>query len=168
MPFTRWFTALLLALTLVVTGCAAAPPSPYEQVQQDSSQRNAPTAVAREATQGSEFNRFFPPEGDGYERIYVQEKKGFAEAKLKKDGKELAMLAISDTISLPEAAAKFQSSTENIAGYPALEIGTTQTAILVADRYQVKVLSRDPSFTASDRRAWIEKFDLVGLAQLAR
>ncbi len=168
MAFTRWLTALLLALILVVSGCAAAPPSPYEQVQQESTQRNAPAAVAREATQGSEFNRFFPPEEDGYERIYVQEKKGFAEAKLKKDGKDVAMLAISDTISLPEAAAKFQSSTTEIAGYPALEIGTTQTAILVANRYQVKVLSRDPSFSASDRRAWIEKFDLAGLAQLAQ
>ncbi|WP_448534338.1 hypothetical protein [Parathermosynechococcus lividus] len=168
MPFTRWFTAVLLALTLVVTGCAATPPSPYEQVQQESTQRNAPAAVAREATQGSEFNRFFPPEGNGYERIYVQEKKGFAEAKLKKDGKDLAMLAISDTISQPEAAAKFQNSANTIAGYPALEIGTTQTAILVANRYQVKVLSRDPSFSASDRRAWIEKFDLAGLAQLAQ
>jgi len=37
----------------------------------------------------------------------------------------------------------------------------------VANRYQVKVLSRDPSFTASDRKEWIEKFDLAGLAQLA-
>ncbi|WKT81834.1 hypothetical protein QYC27_03260 [Thermosynechococcus sp. PP45] len=163
----RWLTALILALTLLITGCAPTPPSPYEQVQQESTQRNAPPAVSREATQGSEFNRFFPPEGNGFERIYVQEKKGFAEAKLKKEGKELAMLAISDTISTPEAAAKFQNSTMQIAGYPAVEVGTTQTAILVANRYQVKVLSRDPSFTASDRREWIEKFDLAGLAQLA-
>lgn len=163
----RRLTALVLALMLLMSGCAPPPPSPYEQVQQESSQRNAPAAVSREATQGSEFNRFFPPQGNGFERIYVQEKKGFAEAKLKKDGKELAMLAISDTISTPEAAAKFQNSTMQIAGYPAVEIGTTQTAILVANRYQVKVLSRDPSFTAGDRRAWIEKFDLAGLAQLA-
>ncbi|BAY51895.1 hypothetical protein NIES2134_105090 [Thermostichus vulcanus NIES-2134] len=163
----RWLSALVLALILLITGCASPPPSPYEQVQQESTQRNAPAAVSRQATQGSELNRFFPPEGNGFERIFVQEKKGFAEAKLKKDGKELAMLAISDTISTPEAAAKFQNTTMQIAGYPAVEVGTTQTAILVANRYQVKVLSRDPSFTASDRKEWIEKFDLAGLAQLA-
>ncbi|PLZ86687.1 hypothetical protein CI593_18180, partial [Fischerella thermalis CCMEE 5194] len=103
---------------------------------------------------------------DGYERVYTQEKKGFAEAKLKKDGQELAMLAISDTKSIPTAAAKFANSSKQIAGYPAVEIGNTQTAILVNNRYQVKVLSRSPSFTASDRETWLKKFDLNGLAQL--
>ena len=34
------------------------------------------------------------------------------------------------------------------------------------DRYQVKVLSRDPAFTKEDRVAWLQKFDLKGLAQL--
>ena len=33
-------------------------------------------------------------------------------------------------------------------------------------RYQVKVLSRDASFTQSDRVDWLQKFDLQGLAQL--
>jgi len=40
-------------------------------------------AVAKEATQGSNFNRFFPAASDGFERVYTQEKKGFAEAKEK-------------------------------------------------------------------------------------
>lgn len=151
---------------LLITGCTQAPPSPFEQAQIESTQAQATPAVAKDATQGSEFNKFFPSSEPGVERVYTQEKKGFAEAKLIKDGKDLAMLAISDTTSLPSAAAKFKGSINQIAGYPALEIGTTQTAILVADRYQVKVLSRDPSFTSTDRQAWIGKFNLDGLAKL--
>jgi hypothetical protein len=76
------------------------------------------------------------------------------------------MLAISDTSSNPAAAAKFKSSTTKVAGYPSVEQGSNGTAILVSDRYQVKVLSRDPSFTKEDRVKWLEKFNLRGLAQL--
>ena len=76
------------------------------------------------------------------------------------------MLSISDTKSTPIAAAKFKNSTKKIGSYPAVEVGNTQTAILVGDRYQVKVLSRDPSFTASDREAWLKKFNLNGIARL--
>ncbi|MCA1994603.1 MAG: hypothetical protein LDL41_21545, partial [Coleofasciculus sp. S288] len=161
MPRLRKLLApLLLCLLLLVTSCAAEPPSRFEQAQQESSQQRSGQAVVKDATQGSEFNKFFPKDGNGYQRVFSQEKKGFAEAKLKKDGKDIAMLAISDTKSLPSAAAKFQQSTRTVAGYPAVDQGTTATAVLVNNRYQVKVLSRDPSFTASDREAWLQKFDL--------
>jgi hypothetical protein len=156
---------LLLSLLLLVTSCAKEPPSRFEQAQQESSQQKSGQAVAKNATQGAEFNKFFPKAGAGYDRVFTQEKKGFAEAKLKKDGKDVAMLAISDTTSTPSAAAKFQQSTKTIGGYPAVNIGSTQTAVLVNNRYQVKVLSRDPSFTQSDREAWLQKFDLNGLAR---
>jgi hypothetical protein len=166
----RWGSILLSiclgGLLLISTGCASQPPSPYAQVQQESTQRGAPKAVAKEATQGSEFNKFFPKPAAGYDRVYTQEKKGFAEAKLNKDGKNIAMLSISDTASLPTAAQKYTQSTEKIAGFPTVEIGTTQTGVLVAGHYQVKVLSRDPSFTKSDRQDWIQKFDLNGLSKL--
>lgn len=158
--------ATLLSMALLVTGCAPKPPSPYAQVQQETTQRNAPPAIAKNAEQGSSFNQFFPKATAGYERVFTQEKKGFAEAKLKKDGKDMAMLAISDTISLPDAAKKFAASTANVAGYPAVEVGNTQSALLVADRYQVKVLSRDPAFTQSDRQSWLQRFDLSGLAKV--
>lgn len=165
----RWrriIVSLMLVVMLVVgTGCTAQPPSQFEQAQEQS-QKPGAIAVAKNATQGSEFNKFFPQPQEGYERVYTQEKKGFAEAKLKKDGKDLAMLSISDTISLPSAAQKFQQSNSRISGYPAVNIGNTQTAVLVNDRYQVKVLSRDPSFTQADRVSWLEKFDLQGLGQL--
>ena len=84
---------------------------------------------------------------------------------MKKGGKDLALLSIFDTTSTPNAAAKYSKSTKKIGGYPAIEVGKTQTAILVG-KYQVKALSRNPSFTASDRAYWLEKFNLNGLAKL--
>jgi hypothetical protein len=162
----RIFAVVLLSLLLLTTACTPKETGRFDQVQQESSRQKAGQAVAKNATQGGEFNKFFPPAGNGYERVFTQEKKGFAEAKLKKDGKDMAMLAISDTTSTPTTAASYANSTKKIAGYPAREIGNTQTAVLVNNRYQVKVLSRSPSFTASDREAWLQKFNLNGLARL--
>lgn len=159
-------SALLLSVLLLVTGCATQAPSRYDQAQQESTQRNAPPAVVKNSEQGSSFNKFFPDGGAGFERVYTQEKKGFAEAKLKKGGKDAAMLSISDTLNTPTAAGKFKQSTQKIGGFPAVNQGSTATAVLVADRYQVKIQSRDPSFTQADREAWLQKFNLRGLAQL--
>jgi hypothetical protein len=161
----KLLTVFFLATLLLVTSCTPQPPSRFEQAQQESTQRGA-KAVVRESESGSSFNKFFPPSQDGYQRVYTQEKKGFAEAKLKKDGKDVAVMAISDTLNNPVATAKFKESTFKIGGYPAVNQGSTATAILVNNRFQVKVLSRDQSFSESERQAWLEKFDLQGLAQL--
>lgn len=163
----RILAALILSILLLTTACAQKEaPSRFDQAQTESSQQKKGQAVAKNATQGSEFNKFFPSAGDGYQRVFTQEKKGFAEAVLKKDGQDVAKLAINDTISLPAAAKKFDKSTKKISGYPAVEVGKTQTAVLVNNRYQVKVLSRNPEFTASDRETWLKKFNLSGLERL--
>ncbi|HAC62034.1 MAG TPA: hypothetical protein DCF68_00500 [Cyanothece sp. UBA12306] len=159
-----WAFFLIFSL-FFLTSCATQTPSRFEQAQQDSSQRGA-SAVVRESVTGGSLNRFFPPAGDGYERVYTQEKKGFAEAKLKKDGKEMAVMAISDTLNNPTALTKFAKSDQKIAGYPAVKQGKTATSILVGDRFQVKVLSRDAAFTEDDRQTWLEKFSLKELAKL--
>jgi hypothetical protein len=156
---------LLLSLLLLVTSCAAKEPSRFEQAQQASSQQKSGQAVVKDATQGANFNKFFPKAGDGYDRVYTQEKKGFAQAKLKKSGKEVATLSISDTKSTPDTAKKYQQSTKTIAGYPAATLGNSQTSVLVNNRYQVTVRSTDPTF---DREAWLKKFDLNGLARLSK
>ncbi|QSJ14781.1 hypothetical protein JYQ62_23160 [Nostoc sp. UHCC 0702] len=161
----RILAGLLLSVLLLTTACTPKEPGRFDQVQKESTQQKSGQAVAKNATQGGEFNKFFPSADGGFQRVYTQEKKGFAEAKLKKAGKDVALLSISDTTSTPTAAAKFSNSTKKIGGYPAVEVGNTQTAILVG-KYQVKALSRDPSFTASDRAAWIEKFNLADLAKL--
>ena len=162
----RFWVSLVLSLCLLVNACAANPPSRYEQIQQETTQRGAPAAVVKEAEPGSSFNQFFPKGVPGYDLVPAQEKKGFAEYKVNQDGRNVAMLSISDTLSVPSAAAKYQNSALTIAGYPAVEQGATGTGILVNGRYQVKVLSRDSSFTKEDRAAWLQKFDLKGLAQL--
>lgn len=165
----RWRRAiapLLLILFVIIGGCTANPPSRFNQAQQDSTGSRATPAVAKDATQGATFNKFFPQPGNGFTRTYTQEKKGFAEAKLEKGGKTVAMMSINDTTSTPDAAAKFRQSTKRIAGYPSVTQGSTATAVLVGDRYQVKVMSRDASFTESDREAWLAKFNLNGLAQV--
>ena len=145
--------ALLLSILLFTTACAQKEAGRFDQVQQES-------------TQGSEFNKFFPAASDGYQRVFTQEKKGFAQAKLKKDGKEVAKISVNDTISNPSAAAKFAKSSKKISGYPAVESGK-QTAVLVSDRYQVKIISSDPdTFTAADREAWLKKFNLSGLSRV--
>ena len=165
----RIVAALLVSVMLLVTACATAAPTRFDQAQQESTQRKTGLAVAKDATQGSKFNRFFPATQAGFERVYTQEKKGFAEAKLKKGGKDVAVLSISDTqgtISGANPSAKFQNSTLKIGGYPAVTQGKNSTALLVGDRYQVKISSRDATFTESDRQAWLQKFNLRGIEKL--
>ncbi len=159
----------LLAVLLLITSCSTQAPSRWDQVQQETTQRGSSPAaevVAGEPLPGSAFNKFFPEPGDGYDRVYTQEKSGFAEAKLKQDGQDLAMLSVSDTVSNPSAVEKYQDSTKAIANYPAVEVGSTATSLLVGDRLQVKVLSRTDAFTESDREIWLQKFDLEGLESL--
>lgn len=115
---------------------------------------------------GGEFNKFFPKDQADYNVLYTQEKEGFAQAKLNLQGVEVATLSISDTANNRSALEKFQQSDEEIGGYPAVAVGDLGTAVLVADRFQVQVRSKDASFTVDDRQAWIEQFDLAGLAAL--
>lgn len=159
----RVAVALVLSVVLLVTGCQPKAPSQFSQAQQESSKKGV-TAVAKDATQGSKFNKFFPRTIAGYSRTFSQEKKGFAEAKLNKDGKNVAMLSINDTSGITGSAQKYTKSTEKIGGYPMVNLGN-QTSVLVG-KYQVKVQSRDPSFTQADREAWLQKFNLKGLEKL--
>jgi hypothetical protein len=164
----RFTLALGLACLMLISACTQAP-SRWDAVPEQPPALEAPVtdkAAQPKVLPGSAFNAFFPAEGDGYERIYTQEKSGFAEAKLKQDGVDLAMLSVSDTAANPAAATKYQSSDRTIAGYPAKDVGSTATGILVGDRLQVKVLSRSDDFGPSDRETWLEKFDLAGLAAL--
>ncbi len=118
------------------------------------------------AISGGTFNKFFPSKRGDFDVVFVQEKSGFAEAKLKKAGKEVATLSIADIAGRSGAADKFNSSSMTIAGYPAAESGSQGTAVLVGNRFQVQVRSKEDGFTADHRRQWLEKFDLRGLENL--
>lgn len=108
------------------------------------------------------LNRFFPKDGEGgYARVFTADKEGYAEAKLQKDGKDVATLSISDADQTPDAKSKFEKSTEKVAGFPAMTVGKNQTTILVKDRFQVKCSS--PTLDHEARKAIIATFDLQGL-----
>lgn len=158
----RLLTSILVVpfLSLVLAGCSKEP-SRWDQAA--SSQ---PTAITAAGSQpGSAFNKFFPADGaDGYSRVYTAEKAGYAEAKLKKDGKDVATISVSDTLNEPDAKAKFATAPDKVKGYPLVTVGKNQSAALVKDRYQVKVSST--TLDADARKAWIERFDLAGLAGL--
>ncbi|MGE0084641.1 MAG: hypothetical protein AB7S75_09485 [Desulfococcaceae bacterium] len=139
---------ILLAVLFALTACG-----------KSEDKQDAPAA-------GGEFNKFFPKSQDGFDVVFTQEKAGMAQAKLKKDGKDAAMLTIADLKGNPDAAGKFKNSTASISGYPAAASGGLGTAVLVADRFQVQARSNDGSFTENDRRLWLERFNLSGLAQL--
>jgi hypothetical protein len=123
--------------------------------------------VVVEPLAGGEFNKFFPADDGDYNVIYTQEKEGFAQAQLNFQGREVATLSVSDTANNLDALTKFESSSADIAGYPAASVGSLGTAILVAERFQVQVRAKDESFGADERQHWIEQFDLAGLAALA-
>ena len=159
-PILRMCCVILLLLA--ATGCEKAP-TRWDEVQQES--RGKP-AVSKESQAGSAFNRFFPKVEAPFDLVYKQEKTGFVEASLKRDGKEVALLTISDTTNNPEAAEKYRESQEKLGEYPLAPVGSKGTGLLVADRYQVQVRSMDESFTEANRREWLEKFDLTGLSQL--
>ena len=155
---------IFIGLLLLTSACGGPKqPSRFDQAQQQS--KTERPSQAKQVSGGS-FKKYFPSSSGDYKLNYAQEKKGFAQASLKKNGKEVAVMSINDISASPTAAKKFQSSSKKIGGYPAVEQGKTTTAVLVDNRYQVKAQSKDPSFTASDREAWLQKFNLSGLASV--
>ncbi|MEG4026204.1 MULTISPECIES: hypothetical protein [unclassified Microcoleus] len=179
-PARRILAPFLISVLLLVTACSQTQaPSRWDKAQVESTQKpgkaKQTTAdkssasnqnLPKKAVAGGKLNKYFPASGGGFDRVFAQEKSGFAEAKLNKGGKNVAVLSINDIAGNPSAGAKFQQSTKQISGYPAVNQGANITAVLVANRYQVKVQSRNPSFTASEREAWLSKFNLGGLARL--
>jgi hypothetical protein len=151
---------VLLALALSLAACEKEP------TRWDQAASSKPTAITAEGSKpGAAFNKFFPADGtDGYSRVYAAEKPGYAEAKLKKDGKDVAVLSISDTANDADAKSKFASAGDKVKGYPLVTVGKNQSAVLVKDRYQVKVSSQ--MLDADARKTWLERFDLAGLAGL--
>ncbi|TVQ54951.1 MAG: hypothetical protein EA366_11375 [Spirulina sp. DLM2.Bin59] len=160
-------TALCLAFFLLLTACAAAPPSEFDQAQRESTERGA-SAVADDAVSGGSFNRFFPKTTGSDDLVYTQEKTGFAQAKLIQAGDEVALLSVSDISSNPNAADKFADSTQSINDFPVVAEGNSSTAMLVGDRFQIKIQSRADGFTEGDRLDWLKQFDLTGIAALGK
>ena len=119
-----------------------------------------------EVVNGTAFNRLFPAPQVGEAIVFTQEKRGFSEARLKQGEQPVALLAISDTSTAPEARAKFAQTREQLQGWPLVEQGAQASALLVADRFQVKVIGQGPGLAADQRHDLLAGFDLAGLAAL--
>lgn len=157
---TKLRNVLVLVLALTASACKEEP------TRWDQAASAKPTAIAAaDSKPGSAFNKFFPADNtDGMSRVYTAEKAGYAEAKMKKDGKDVATLSISDTHNDADAKTKFAAAHEKVKGYPLVTVGKNQSAVLVKDRYQVKVSSM--TLDADARKGLLEHFDLSGLAGL--
>lgn len=116
---------------------------------------------------GSEFNKFFPAQTGNDDRVAKQEKQGFAQYSLRRDGAEIAQFSITDLRSNPQAAEKFEQPDLTIDGYPAKKDGANGTTLLAGQRFQVKVRSPGGQLNEADRINWLKKFDLAGIATLA-
>lgn len=149
---------------LLLCGCYEKAPDRWEKADQTSKQN--PHAVVKESVAGNEFNRFFPQVEKPWDIVFKQEKTGFAQASLQKDGREVAVLSVSDTVNNADAVEKFKASTKSVGGMPVVDVGEQGTAVLVADRFQVQVRSMDPEIGPDERQAWIEKFNLQAIGRL--
>jgi hypothetical protein len=149
-----------MTLSLFLGGCGgnSTPTSSIPDVPENT------TATDENSVTGGSLNQYFPGDGDGYTVTFTQEKTGFAQADLEKDGSTVGILTINDTLNNPDAKTKFADAPMDIGGYPAVAQGSKSTAVLVGDRFQVKANSKADSFTPEDREAWLGKFDLDGLA----
>jgi hypothetical protein len=153
--------ALLLA-ALSAAGCYR-----VEDTRWTAAQKQTGPAVAKEAVAGSKLNKFFPKAEGDWDVVFQQEKQGTAIAKLTKGGKDMATLAVVDTVSDPSVADEYKGVADKLDAYPTLAKGNLGTAVLVGDRYQVTVRTApSASFSEDDRKEWIKKFDLAGLATL--
>jgi hypothetical protein len=150
--------------TLALTGCGKSEPDRWAPAQEQSSESGR--AVSSEAVEGGQFNRFFPPVEKPWDIVFKQEKSGFAQASLQQDGREVAVLSVSDTTNNPDAAEKFKASEKQLAGYPMVAIGEQTTAILVGERYQVQIRSADPVFGPQEREQWLPKFNLEAISRI--
>jgi len=157
---SSWLLVLSLGLLL---GACKKEPTRWDQAASAQAPAAAPQAPALKA--GSAFNVLFPADGtDGYKRVFTQEKPGFAECKLQQDGKDVATLSINDLAADPAGLKKFAGATDSVNGSPLVTVGKNQSALLVNNRFQVKVSSQ--TLDAAARKPLFSKFNLAGFAGL--
>lgn len=121
----------------------------------------------REVVNGSSFNRLFPDPQAGEQIVFTQEKRGFSQARLKRGEEIRALLSISDVITSPASLGKFQHASERLQSWPLVDQGSQASALLVADRFQVKVIGQGSGLDVEQRHELLGAFDLPALAALS-
>jgi hypothetical protein len=163
-PRTILLAVLALSSALATACSKKSPPPPTAAVDAAAPVATLTTdAGTGEAGAATALKDYFPQDGaGGYKRvIHSTTRDGYVEAALEKDGKEVAILSISDAERMAYVKAKFESATEKLQGYPLLTSGKDLSTILVKDRFQIKVLSK--TLDADARKAILATFDLKGL-----
>ena len=102
----RWALGLGLVAVLLIGALLVLP---FRDWLPGGTVADIPTA---QVVNGSDFNRLFPAPEAGQQIVFTQEKRGFAEARLKQGDELLGLLAISDTTTAPAARSKFSVSAE--------------------------------------------------------
>jgi len=156
----RWGLGLAL-IALVLVGAFLV--LPFRSFLPGGTIADVPTSAV---VNGTDFNRLFPSPQLGESLVFTQEKRGFSEARLKQGDQTVALLAISDTTTAPEARDKFSEASERLQGWPLVEQGAQASALLVVDRFQVKVIGQGPGLAVDQRHDLLAGFDLKGLAAL--
>ena len=155
-----WVTALSVLL-MAAGACREAKSTRWDEKAAEVKEGKVAPVDKSTVEKGASLNSFFPPEDHGLRRTFTQEKLGYAEAKLVREGKT-AQASISDTNNNPNARAKFDGASDRVKGHPLVTVGKRQSALLVNGRWQVKVSSSD--FDAAERKALLEAFDLAQLS----
>jgi hypothetical protein len=156
----RWGLGLLLIVSLAIGAFFFLP---FRSWLPGGTVANVPKS---QVVNGTAFNRLFPKPEPGEQLVFTQEKRGFSEARLKQGDQVKALLAISDVTTAPAARSKFGASETLLQGWPLVEQGAQASALLVADRFQVKVIGQGTGLDAEQRHELIGQFDLRGLAAL--
>jgi hypothetical protein len=157
--------AVPLAVLLVLAAAGCGPN--YDTRFQAALTQKGP-AVAKEAVPGGKLNKYFPKTEGEWDLVYDQEKQGVAVANLKKGDKTVAKLSIFDTVTDAKMAEEYRDAKDKLDDkYPMVAQGKMGTGILVGDRYRVLVRTEPGTdFAEDDRKEWLKKFDLAGLATL--
>lgn len=163
---------LLLLFVLLLTACSknAEKTDRWEQAAASAQRaaeekKSAPAAssAAPKADTGT-LNKFFPADGPEGKRVFTADREGYAEAKLTQDGKDVALLAVTDLNGKDADKKKFEGAAEKVGTYPVATFGKNKSMILVNERWQVSVSSQTLDHAA--RKKLLEKFDLAGLRAL--
>ncbi|KEF43182.1 MAG: hypothetical protein ER33_00100 [Cyanobium sp. CACIAM 14] len=156
----RWGLGLLLIAALLVGAILFLP---FRSWLPGGTVGDVPSA---QVVNGTAFNRLFPKPEPGEQLVFTQEKRGFSQARLRQGDQIKALLSISDMLTAPEAREKFRAAPERLQGWPLVEQGSQASALLVADRFQVKVIGQGEGLDAGSRHDLLGAFDLRGLAAL--